>query len=32
MLYCNLITNKLKEELEEVYDIKDSIVQLLNEY
>ena len=32
MLYCNLITNKIKEELEEVYDIKDSIIQLLNEY
>ena len=32
MLYCNLITNKIKEELKEVYDIKDSIVQLLNEY
>jgi len=32
MLYCNLITNKMKEELEEVYDIKDSIIQLLNEY
>ena len=32
MLYCNLITNKMKEELEEIYDIKDSIVQLLNEY
>ena len=32
ILYCNLITNKMKEELEEIYDIKDSIVQLLNEY
>ena len=32
MLYCNLITDKMKEELEKVYDIKDSIIQLLNEY
>ena len=32
MLYCNYITNKMKEELEEIYDIKDSIIQLLNEY
>ena len=32
ILYCNLITNKMKEELEEMYVIKDSIVQLLNEY
>ena len=32
ILYCNLITNKMKEELDEIYDIKDSIVQLLNEY
>ena len=32
MLYCNYVTNKMKEELEEIYDIKDSIVQLLNEY
>ena len=32
MLYCNLITDKMKEELEEEYDIKDSIIQLLNEY
>ena len=32
MLYCNYITDKMKEELEEIYDIKDSIVQLLNEY
>ena len=32
MLYCNYITNKMKEELEEIYDIKDTIVQLLNEY
>ena len=32
MLYCNLITDKMKEELEEMYDIKNSIVQLLNEY
>lgn len=32
MLYCNYIKDKMKEELEEVYDIKDSIVQLLNEY
>ena len=32
MLYCNYIKDKMKEELEEVYDIKDSIIQLLNEY
>ena len=32
MLYCSYITDKMKEELEEVYDIKDSIIQLLNEY
>ena len=32
MLYCNYIIDKMKEELEEVYDIKDSIIQLLNEY
>ena len=32
MLYCNYIIDKMKEELEEVYDIKNSIIQLLNEY
>ena len=32
MLYCNYITDKMKKELEDIYDIKDTIIQLLNEY
>ena len=32
MLYCNYITDKMKKEVEDIYDIKDTIIQLLNEY